>query len=187
MSGFTTTPVASRIRLTAGVNCSQLTACVTKFGRTMKTKNILCAAALAAWTTNATASPLITAKFLDAVSEIESGGRSSAIGDGGRARGEFQFWRDSWDSVTALRKARRLPTKAYHLGATTSLARDYARTYFEWLEKGLRRNGVKAPTQGQLYAAWNCGLAGFKRRQFKVSNCPSHTRKAVERIKKLCK
>ena len=153
----------------------------------MKTKNILCATALAAWTTNLNASPLITAKFLDAVSLVVSGGRAAAIGEGGGGRGEYQFWRDSWDSVTALRKVRKLPTNAYHLGATTSLARDYARTYFEWLEKGLKRNGVKHPTQGQLYAAWNCGLAGFKRRGFKVSGCPSHTRKAIERIKALTK
>ena len=151
----------------------------------MKYISVLILTSITAW------SSLVDDRFLKAVSLIESGGKPNAKGDYlkgvPRALGEFQFWRSTWDSVTAMRRSQGLPTKPYHTGATTSLSTEYARTYLKWCEKGLKRNGVKSPTRGQIYAAYNCGLTSFKRRGCKLSRCPSHTQRAAERIERLCR
>ena len=144
-------------------------------------------ALLLCWTlllqaTSSAAEDLASNKFLNAVMLVESGGRN-VTGDNGKARGPFQFWAATWSHVTSLRRQANLPVYSYTEGASnTLLARRYAQTYFRWIEKNLRRQGCKHPTHADLYAAYNLGLTGYRRRGFDLNRCPAITRRAVAKI-----
>ena len=145
---------------------------------------LICWTALSPLTSNAAPSKkLVSDKFLHAVMLVESNGRA-ITGDNGNARGHFQFWRRTWDHVTSIRRKANLPTYGYSAANNLLQSQAYARTYFEWLEKGLKRNGCTHPTHADLYAAFNLGLAGYKKRGFDLSRCPTVTRRAVVKLKK---
>ena len=150
---------------------------------------LLCSNALSS--ASLQAASLVDDRLLRAVSIIESGGDHSAKGDylkgTPRALGAFQFWRGTWEHTTSLRRKAGQPTYGYSAAHNLLASQAYARTYLKWLESGLKRNGVANPTRGQIFAAFNCGLTGFKRRGFQLSRCPAHTRRAAERIEELCR
>ena len=125
---------------------------------------------------------VITDKFLDAVAMVESSGRTNAVGDGGKALGMFQLHRAAWEDAAKID-----PTlvKDYKTGALNpATARRAARVYFEILSARLIRANV-APSPAALYAAYNCGFAGFSKRGFDLAKCPSSTQKAVKKLEAL--
>jgi hypothetical protein len=123
---------------------------------------------------------LITEKFLDALALVESSGNAAAIGDGGRARGPFQFWREAWQDADRKLKL----NKSYELYATDpAVSRLYARAHLTTLETRLAAALCYPPTTEQLYAAWNLGLTGFERRGFLLSRCPLTTQRAAAKLK----
>ena len=135
--------------------------------------------AVTTFTRVASASPA-DARWLDAVALVESSNNSSAIGDGGRARGSFQFHRDAWEV------ARGIDTRVveYYRGSTNAAqSRLAAAAYLTWLRQRFAANGVAMPTPSQLYAAYNCGFAGFKTKyKFDVARTPRSTRAACARL-----
>jgi len=137
--------------------------------------------------TASSASPrpsLVSDKFLKAVMLVESDGRN-VTGDGGRALGYYQFWATAWRHASNLRRERSLPVLPYKKGAADLLVSTaHAQILLKWHEKQLKRNGCKHPTPGQLYASWNIGHAGFKRRGYDLARCPAVTRRAVIKLNK---
>jgi hypothetical protein len=121
-------------------------------------------------------------RWLDAVALVESSNNSSAIGDGGRARGVFQFHRDAWEVARRLNPA----VVEYVTGSTNAAqSRLAAAAYLTWLRQRFAANGVTMPTDAQLYAAYNCGFAGFKvKYKFDVARTPKSTQRACARIEK---
>lgn len=143
-------------------------------------KLFLALAAIATtWVCAASASPADT-RWLDAVALIESSNDSTATGDGGKARGMFQFHRDAWED------ARRINPELveYISGANDpKRSRLAATAYLTWLRQRFSANGIQSPTASQLYAAYNCGFDGFKKKyKFDVKCTPRTTRKACAKL-----
>lgn len=125
---------------------------------------------------------LVTEKFLDALALVESGNRTTAVGDGGKARGPFQLWRSAWSDADRKLKLH----KSYQLYSTDpAVSRLYARAYLTDLETRLAAALRCPPTTEQLYAAWNLGLTGFERRGLLISRCPLTTQRAAKKLKAL--
>lgn len=125
------------------------------------------------------ASAAISEKFLDAIAHIESSGRSRVIGDGGKARGMFQLHRAAWEDARKISPL----IGDYQTGALNpATARQVARVYLNILAARLERALGYAPTSGQVYAAFNLGFAGFKKRGFDLNRCPVTTQKAVKKL-----
>ncbi len=138
---------------------------------------LVCAILLAAL--SSCGASVVTEPFLNALALVESGGRDTATGDGGRARGPFQIWRGTWNDVNKT-QGWRVP---YETGATNrTQARLYARAHLLRLERQLAATLPIAPTVEQLYAAWNLGFSGFQRRGFDLSRCPQITRRAASKL-----
>jgi len=120
--------------------------------------------------------------FLDAIERIESNGNPHAIGDKGKARGPFQFWAVAWSDVSRVRSKRGQSVAHYWCATNRVTARSYAMTYLGMLNTYLTTALKRQPTHTELYAAWNLGPSGFKRRGFSLSRCPASTQKAAARI-----
>jgi soluble lytic murein transglycosylase-like protein len=86
--------------------------------------------------------------FLRAISEVETGGNSRAIGRAGE-RGMYQFSRQTWRQHTS---------RSFHDAHNPLVSKQIARMHFDWLEAGFRRNG-RTPNSYMMAAAWNAGLS----------------------------
>lgn len=119
-------------------------------------------------------------RWLAALALVESSHDSSAIGDGGAARGAFQFHRSAWEV------ARRVDPRVveYHSGSTNlASARLAAAAYLTWLRQRFVNAGVPNPSSSQLYAAYNCGFTGFKKKYgLDVKRTPRTTQRACARL-----
>lgn len=123
------------------------------------------------------ASPL-----LDALAQVESGGRPSAIGDGGKARGAFQIWAGAWEDVSRERAKSGKPVYAYSEAVDMGKAREYARDYIRILTSSYTAATRREPTLEQIYALWNLGFDGFRRRGFLLERTPKITQRAAKKF-----
>lgn len=119
---------------------------------------------------------------LAAIAQVETGADHDAVGDGGRSRGAWQMSEAAWMDVTRRRTKYGLavyPWSAAHRhNPSVIYATDHLITLNDRLSSALKRE----PTPQELYAAWNLGYTGFKRRKFLLSRCPAATRNAAERV-----
>ncbi len=109
--------------------------------------------------------------LLQAVQQIESSGGLKTYGDQGRSLGAFQMSEPAWIDVSAYRKARSLKVYDYrefvmHPYINRAYASDYLKMIHEELSRKLRR----APSAGELYAAYNMGLANFAECDYRLAN-----------------
>lgn len=104
--------------------------------------------------------------FLRAISEVESGGNSRAVGPSGE-RGMFQFRRSTWRQYTR---------RSFYEAHKASVATAVAAKHFEWLLDGFYRNG-RTPTPYLVAAAWNAGLS-----KTLSGNMPRATRDYARRV-----
>ncbi|MGH8020929.1 MAG: lytic transglycosylase domain-containing protein [Opitutaceae bacterium] len=86
--------------------------------------------------------------FLRAISEVETGGNSRAVGQAGE-RGMYQFRRQTWQQHTS---------RSFFEAHNPVVARSVAALHYDWLLAGFRRNG-RAPSVHLMAAAWNSGLS----------------------------
>ena len=125
---------------------------------------------------------LVSNDFLNRVEQIESGGNARAIGDNGRARGSFQFHAAAWQMVNSSRAVRTLPRVRYESHAhDRRIAREFAFDYFTILRRQFVANG-RTPSHADLYAAWNLGFNGYKKRGFDLRRCPEITQRACRKF-----
>lgn len=103
--------------------------------------------------------------LVDAVALVETGHRNVA-GDNGRAAGVWQM------HAAACSDAGITHVQAWHREAAGAAAARYLRQLGAQLGNALRRE----PSAAQLYAAWNLGFEGFRRRRFDLRRCPAITR-----------
>lgn len=141
---------------------------------------------------------LITERFLDTLERVESGRDAGAVGDQGRSLGSYQFKAVAWAQVNKLRRLR-VQVESYRLdrdnlepatctfehyssATNRTIARMYSREYLGWLEGYLTKALKRRPNGGELYAVWNLGPSGFRKRGYQVGRCPVWVRKAAERF-----
>ena len=125
----------------------------------------------------------VSTRLIEAVCLVESNGRTTAIGDGGKASGAFQFWQPTWQHTTQIRQRDGLPTISYKEGSIDiKWSRLYAASYLKWIEKYIRDRGVKYPTVGQIYMGYNWGVGNARKVKFDVSKSPATTQRAIRKI-----
>lgn len=122
-------------------------------------------------------------EFLSTVGKIESSNNPKAVGDSGRARGEFQFWKPAWDQISAARKARGQTQYDWAVYAhDKAVARQYAYEYLSWIEASLTRRLKRKPSRAEIYAGYNLGLGSFAKRGYDLSKVPSTTKNAISKL-----
>lgn len=121
---------------------------------------------------------VVTEKFLDAVAMVESSGRLNAVGDSGKALGQFQLHRAAWEDASKIDPL----LGDYKTGALDrEKSRRAARIYFNILSARLgSRNIPKTPQM--LYAAYNVGFGGLSKRGFNLSKCHATTKTAIKKL-----
>lgn len=114
-------------------------------------------------------------KWVDAVQTIETGGEANpdaAVGDGGKAKGRFQFHKAAWLDATKVRKAAGLKTYPYAKAGDPTIAREYARTWLSYLQHRLTREIGRPANAGETWLAWNLGFEGFRLYKFQLALVP---------------
>lgn len=126
---------------------------------------------------------VVNDRFLDALAMIESGVDHTARGKAGE-RGAWQIKSDAWRYTTELRRRRNLEVHPFSSAASSTIGREYARTLLD--DHHARFNNVhgRPPTASELYAVWNLGFDGFRRRG-SLARCPALTRDAAQRLDNL--
>ena len=124
-------------------------------------------------------------RFVDAVAQIESSGRSQVVGDNGLAVGMFQMHREAWEQVSSMRAKKKLPTYDYALAKNPVISHIYAKAYLDWIEGRLAKTFGRQPEPWEIYAGYNRGLGGFADAGHDFDNLPKHTQRACSRLSSL--
>lgn len=97
--------------------------------------------------------------MLDQIRRIESTDGRYLIGDGGRARGPYQFHFNTWEHVHLLRKRQSLSAgpEWFNGAMNEQWSRAYAQTYLEWIAQTLQKK-LGWCSQQTIYASWNVGV-----------------------------
>ena len=121
-------------------------------------------------------------EFLQAVREVESNNGRMLYGDSGRSLGAFQMSQAAWLDVSAWRRAHGLKVYSYDGHALHSyINRAYAADYLSMIHSELTRKLRRAPTIGEIYAAYNMGLANFAECDYRLAKVnPVTARKAQQ-------
>lgn len=110
--------------------------------------------------------------WLDAVQSVETGGEANpdkAVGDGGKARGRFQFHRSAWADCSIVRKAQGKPVHPYSKATDPVIATEYAKTWLTALRERLTAEIGRPAMAHEVWLAYNLGFVGFKRFSFQPS------------------
>jgi hypothetical protein len=126
---------------------------------------------------------VVNDRFLDALAMIESGVDHTARGKAGE-RGAWQIKSDAWRYTTELRRRRNLEVYPFSSAASSTIGREYARTLLEDHRARFINVHGRPPTASELYAIWNLGFDGFRRRG-SLARCPALTRDAAQRLDNL--
>lgn len=108
---------------------------------------------------------------LTALRMIESGDNPKAVGKAGE-RTAYQILPSTWKQYAD--KGMRMSIKA-HADIVASRILTHQRTQFLGIARRL-------PQRAEVYAMWNLGFNGFKRRGFDIARCPRVTQDAAMRF-----
>lgn len=120
------------------------------------------------------ASEAVPEPLVQAVEHIESSGRGANTpdGDGGLARGPFQWHSVAWADCSAVRRKAGLAVYPYADARNPAKAREYARTWLTVLKVRLAGEIGRQPFPGEVWLAWNLGWSGFSRYGFSWAHVP---------------
>jgi len=122
-------------------------------------------------------------RLLDALCQVESSGGRFVSGDAGRSLGHFQIQKAAWADVVEWRNNQSLPTHDYQTHVFDSrISRLYAADYLTILHTRLKSQYNREPTAGELYAAYNMGLSGFKKCHYDLAQVNLVTRGKCKKI-----
>jgi hypothetical protein len=112
-----------------------------------------------------------------AIAYIESGDNMRAVGKAGE-RTAWQIMPATWACYVRPDEKLKITRRE---DAFVVANRIYAHNYVRFV-KATRR----APTHVDVYAMWNLGFAGYKRRHFEIERCPRVTQDAALRYHTVC-
>lgn len=130
------------------------------------------------------ASEAVPEAVVDAVLQVESGGRNVS-GDGGKARGPFQFHEEAWSDCSAVRRKAGLSVYRYSSASDPKKAREYARTWLTVLSLRLTKDIGRKPFPGEVWLAYNLGYAGFAEYRFQWASVPEAKFTKARRVNSL--
>lgn len=109
-------------------------------------------------------------RLLHAVRYVESSHGLFTWGDNGRSLGEYQMSEAAWQDVSNWRLTRGLTTYDYRQDVwDPAISRAYAADYLGLLHRELRKRLNRAPSVGEVYAAYNLGLSGFAQCNYQLA------------------
>ena len=147
----------------------------------MKTAKIILALLIPV-TTNAVE---INGALIHAVGMVESNNNHRAVGDQGKANGAFQMWKPAWTDCSRWLKKNGFKPTSYEKGVNDpNISHQYCKIYLSLLNSQLRRSLGREPSAAEVYAAFNLGHAGFKRRGFQLDKTPEITQNAIIKLMK---
>jgi hypothetical protein len=121
-----------------------------------------------------------------AVSIVESGNNPEAVGDSGRAVGPFQFWEIAWRDVSEnYREPRGLAVWPYSKASNLGASKVYAVNFFDLQRIRFIKSAGREPSVRDLYALFNLGFEGYRRRGFNLERCPKITQRAAVKVEQL--
>jgi hypothetical protein len=121
--------------------------------------------------------------FLMAVREVESSNGKFKVGDSGQSLGDFQLSEAAWLDVNSWRRSRGLKTYHYEQAVFNGfINKVYASNYLTILHGELSRALRRAPSHGELYAAYNMGLTEFAECNYRLTRVNAMTRAKVRQI-----
>ncbi len=125
-------------------------------------------------------------RLLSAVKLVESSDGLFTYGDQGRSLGDFQLSEGAWLDVTSWRRSQGLKVYPYDRYVyNRSINRLYAADYLALLHGELTRKLKRAPSVGEIYAAYNMGLGTFAQCDYKLANVNPVTLKKCRQIKEM--
>ena len=102
------------------------------------------------------------ARLLQAVRKVESADGLYTYGDEGRSLGDYQMSEAAWLDVTSWRKSKGLRAYPYSQHVyDRAVSRQYASDYIGLLRTELQKKLKRVPDAGEIYAAYNMGMATF--------------------------
>lgn len=93
----------------------------------------------------------------------ESNNMDSAIGDGGKAHGRYQFTRAAWDDTTKWRSKHGLSTYSFTNAHNEAIATQYVVSWFQLNRERYTAKHGHEPTIATLMEIHRRGLHGFER------------------------
>lgn len=127
----------------------------------------------------------INGKLIHAVAMVESNNNHRAVGDQGKANGAFQMWKPAWQDCSAWLKRHGLKTTPYKKGVNDpNISHQYCKIYLHLLRQQLMVAMTRDVTAADLYAAYNLGFTGYKRRGFSLRHTPETTQRAIAKLHK---
>lgn len=127
----------------------------------------------------------INGKLIHAVALVESNNNPRAVGDQGKANGAFQMWKPAWQDCSRWLEKNGFKSTPYAKGVNDpNISHQYCKIYLSLLHRQLSRDMKRDVTAADLYAAYNLGFTGYKRRGFDLSRVPSTTQRAIAKLHK---
>jgi hypothetical protein len=121
--------------------------------------------------------------LLRAVREVESANGQFLYGDSGRSLGPFQISEAAWADVSGWRKTRGLKVYSYKAHVMHAyINRAYAADYLAMIHGELSKKLKRAPTTGEIYAAYNMGLTNFAECGYRLAKVNSVTARKCRQI-----
>jgi hypothetical protein len=121
--------------------------------------------------------------LLRAVRQVESNNGRRNYGDSGRSLGPFQLSEAAWADVSAWRKAHSLKVYSYdHHVLHNFINQTYAADYLAMIHNDLAPKLHREPTAGEIYAAYNMGLANFAGCRYRLSRVNPTTARKCQQI-----
>lgn len=117
--------------------------------------------------------------LVQAVGLAESNGRSDAIGDSGKARGEYQMWRIAWEQTSQILKKQGCPTYPWSYASDPFIAKQYAVAYLRYCGEVMEKKLGRKPTYWEVYACYARGFDNFESEGFCYDNLPARTKRAI--------
>ena len=122
-------------------------------------------------------------RLLNAVRRVESSDGLYTYGDEGRSLGDFQLSEAAWLDVTSWRRSHGLKAYAYSRHVYNQrVNRSYAADYITLLHDELERIYKRPPSAGEIYAAYNMGLASFASCRYKLQRVNPVTARKCQAI-----
>lgn len=109
--------------------------------------------------------------LLNAIAQIESGGRDSVTGSRGE-RGRYQIRQSTWEHFSSLPFR-----KAYNERESTIVAKQV----FMWNADYFLSQTKRHASPQEMYVMWNWGVGNFKHAKFDTQNVPRSIRERAQR------
>lgn len=113
--------------------------------------------------------PTHSAALTTAIAKVESNMNPRAVGKLGE-RGLFQFRKRTWQATTNL---------PFDYAFDPVISQGVALEHLNTLSEKFNKATKHMPAIHDLYAMWNVGFYGYKKRGFHVERCPATTRRKI--------